>query len=85
MAIATLSEKYQISIPKEIREKLGLAAGRKVTFHQKDGLVYMMRIPTLDELRGSMKGANTDNIRDRTDRLERYKDIKPAKPLKKAA
>jgi AbrB family looped-hinge helix DNA binding protein len=85
MPHATLSSKFQISIPKEVRERMNLQPGQKVGFIERGGLFYFARVPTFDELRGSMKGSDTTFERDRTDRLERYKHIKPAPLARKAA
>jgi AbrB family looped-hinge helix DNA binding protein len=78
MPHATLSSKFQISIPKEVREQLNLQPGQKVGFIERGGQFYFSRVPTLDELKGMMRGAAPFE-RDRTDRLERYKHIKPAR------
>lgn len=78
MPTATLSSKFQISIPKEVREQLNLQPGQKVGFLQVGKQFYFSRVPTLDELKGMMKGAPPFE-RERTDRLERYTNIKPAR------
>ncbi|MCS4542472.1 MAG: AbrB/MazE/SpoVT family DNA-binding domain-containing protein [Euryarchaeota archaeon] len=41
MAEATVSEKYQIQIPKEVREKLGIERGDKVIFQEKDDMLFV--------------------------------------------
>lgn len=37
MATSKLSKKYQITIPKKVREKLGLKKGSKVSIKEKGG------------------------------------------------
>lgn len=37
MATATISPKYQVVIPKEVREKLNLKSGQKMTVVAKGG------------------------------------------------
>jgi antitoxin PrlF len=39
---ATLTSKGQITIPKEIRDAMGLKAGSQVDFVQRDGVVYLL-------------------------------------------
>ncbi|MGE0668114.1 MAG: AbrB/MazE/SpoVT family DNA-binding domain-containing protein [Sphingomonadales bacterium] len=67
-ATATLSSKFQISIPKSVREEKRWKAGQEFVFIPKGKGVLVMPVPTLDELRGLAKGANKDNYRDREDR-----------------
>ncbi len=64
----TLSSKFQISIPKSLREQQGWKAGQEFAFVPKGSGVMLVPVPTLEELRGIAKGANKDNYRDRNDR-----------------
>lgn len=41
MELAKITEKGQITIPKSIRDKLGLKAGSKVLFLEKDGKIHL--------------------------------------------
>ena len=66
--VATLSSKFQISIPKEIREEKGWKAGQKFAFVPSEGGYRLVPMPTLAELLGIARWASTDNIRDRNDR-----------------
>lgn len=67
-ATATLSSKFQISIPKAIREEQHWKAGQELVFVPKGEGVLVIPVPTLDELAGIAKGANPRNYRDRKDR-----------------
>lgn len=67
-ATTKLSEKFQISIPKEVRERQGWKAGQEFAFIPQGKGVMLVPVPTLDELRGIAKGANRDGYRDRNDR-----------------
>jgi AbrB family looped-hinge helix DNA binding protein len=71
MSTATLSSKFQIGIPKDVRERLHLEAGQKISFVEKSGLVHLLPVPTLDALKGLARGAKTTDYRDRSDRNER--------------
>jgi len=65
---ATLSSKFQISIPKAVREEQDWKAGQKFVFIPKGKGVLLIPVPELSQLAGIAKGANTDNYRDRQDR-----------------
>ena len=69
MATATLSSKYQISIPKEIRELQDWRSGQELVFIPKGKGVLLMPAPTLEDLRGLAKGADPADYRDRKDRF----------------
>ena len=47
---ATLTSKGQITIPKEIREKLGLKKGDKLVLVEKNGNVILRKV-SLEEIR----------------------------------
>lgn len=67
MATATLSAKFQISIPKEVRDRQHWSAGQEFVFVPKGKGVLLMPVPELNDLRGLAKGANPENYRDRND------------------
>ncbi len=66
---ATLSAKFQISIPKPVRETQGWRAGQEFVFIPKGKGVLVMPVPTLEDLRGAAKGAEIRDHRDRSDRF----------------
>jgi AbrB family looped-hinge helix DNA binding protein len=66
--VATLSSKFQISIPKAVRSARKWQPGQKFAFIPKDGGVMLVPVPRQEDLAGSMRGANTENYRDRNDR-----------------
>lgn len=68
-ATATLSSKYQISIPKAVREAQHWQAGQEFVFIPKGKGVLVMPLPELDQLAGIARGANGENYRDREDRF----------------
>ena len=65
---ATLSSKFQITIPKEVREAEGWKAGQVFAFVPKGKGFTIVPVPTSDQLTGIAKGANTEDYRDRNDR-----------------
>lgn len=65
---ATLSAKYQISIPKAVRTEQQWSAGQEFVFIPKGKGVLLMPVPSLDDLRGLAEGADPSDYRDRKDR-----------------
>jgi AbrB family looped-hinge helix DNA binding protein len=68
MKTVTVSPKYQVVIPKAIRQALNLHPGQKMQIIEYEGRVEL--IPEIDiaELRGFLKGINTEFEREE-DRL----------------
>lgn len=66
---ATISNKYQIVIPKPLREHLQLKPQQKLTILEKDKMLILVPQVSLDELRGIAADAKTDGFREKTDRL----------------
>ena len=71
---ATLSSKYQISVPKEIRDSMNLKPGQKLAFLCIGKSVRLVPQPKLEDLLGIGKGGDPSNYRDRDTRRE---DILP--------
>jgi bifunctional DNA-binding transcriptional regulator/antitoxin component of YhaV-PrlF toxin-antitoxin module len=71
---ATLSSKFQISIPKEMCEKEGWKPGQELSFIPSGAGYKLVRIPTREELFGIARGANPEGYRDEESRDERYKN-----------
>lgn len=69
MSTVTISSKYQIVIPKEIREKLQLSPQQRFIVIEKGGVISL--IPELDfrSLKGLIKGVDSEGIRDKKDRF----------------
>lgn len=65
---ATLSSKFQISIPKAIRAAHHWEAGLTFAFIPKGTGVLLVPIPEKQSLRGLAKGASPEDFRDRSDR-----------------
>ncbi len=66
---ATLSAKFQISIPKAVREARKWKAGQEFAFIPKGSGVLLVPVPERDQLAGIAKGAKPENYRDRKDRF----------------
>ena len=69
MAHTTISSKYQVVIPKEVRERLHLKPGQKLAVIVRGNVISLVPVPTLEELRGFARGADTSGLREKVDRL----------------
>ena len=68
MSIATISSKFQISIPKEVRDQPSLQPGEKVAFIATPEGFLIVPVPKREALAGMARGANTEGHRDRISR-----------------
>ena len=59
MGTVTISPKYQVVIPKEIREKLGLSPGQKVQTIMYDDRIELIPVRPMKKMRGFLKGIDT--------------------------
>ena len=64
-----MSEQYQVAIPKEILDSLHLKVGQKFVVEVKGDSITLMPKSSIESFRGVLKGANTENIRDRSERI----------------
>ncbi len=69
MNTVTLSTKYQLVIPREVRERLDLEPGAKLTVIEKGGVLYLIPERPLAELRGVARGTRRKGLREKKDRL----------------
>jgi AbrB family looped-hinge helix DNA binding protein len=68
MTTVTISPKYQVVIPKEIRRRLKLKPGQKLQIIQIGERIEFMPFRNIKESRGFLKGMDTKIIREK-DRL----------------
>ena len=69
MAQTVVSSKYQIVIPKEVRQKLDLEKGQILQVVVRNGVITLVPDRPLAELRGFVKGIDDSELRDKDDRL----------------
>jgi len=65
---ATLSAKFQISIPKAVRTSHRWSAGQTFAFISKGTAVLLVPVPDAHDLKGIAAGASPTDYRDRSDR-----------------
>ena len=59
MTAVTVSPKYQIVIPKEIRVSMGIVSGQKVQVMSYQGRIELIPLKPMKEMRGFLKGIDT--------------------------
>jgi AbrB family looped-hinge helix DNA binding protein len=69
MPTATISPKFQIVIPKEVREKLRLAPSQRLQVVEKGGVITLVPEVPLKSLKGALKGMSRTGLREKKDRL----------------
>jgi AbrB family looped-hinge helix DNA binding protein len=69
METVKVSSKYQVVIPRRIREELGIRPGQSVAVMAKGRALEIVPVRELADSRGLLKGASTDDYRDRKDRV----------------
>jgi len=65
MAMTTISPKFQIVIPKEVRGKLHLAPSQRLQIVEKGGVITLVPEVPLK----SLKGISKTDVREKKDRL----------------
>jgi AbrB family looped-hinge helix DNA binding protein len=60
----TLSNKYQVVIPKEVREEIGLKVGASFEVITYSNRIELIPIKPMKNLKGILKGIDTNIIRD---------------------
>jgi len=65
MEVITVSPKFQVVIPRAIREALGLEPGQKVQAFQYQNRVELIPVRSVREMRGFLEGMDTNVPRER--------------------
>jgi AbrB family looped-hinge helix DNA binding protein len=68
MTAVKVSPKFQVVIPKDAREQLGLKAGQELQVLVYEGRIELIPVEPIENLRGLLKGIDTTVERD-PDRL----------------
>jgi len=69
MTVTTISPKFQVVIPKEVRNQVSIKSGQKVIMVVKGGIIYIVpRIP-IAKLKGSLPFIPTRGFREKKDRI----------------
>jgi len=65
MTAVTVSPKYQVVIPKEVRESLGIFSGQKIQVLTYQNRIELIPIKPMKKMRGFLKGISTNVKRDK--------------------
>jgi AbrB family looped-hinge helix DNA binding protein len=60
MPLLTVSPKYQVVIPKEIRERMDIKPGQEVDMIIHDGMIVLVPLQPIEEMRGIAKGIDVE-------------------------
>ena len=69
MARVTLSPKFQIVIPREIRKKLSLRPGQQMMLSEQGGIITAIPDRPLEKFRGILKGMSRKGLREKQGRM----------------
>ncbi|MDX8410974.1 MAG: AbrB/MazE/SpoVT family DNA-binding domain-containing protein [Mariprofundaceae bacterium] len=71
MQTVTVSPKFQIVIPKEVREQLHIKPGQKMMAMPYGQHIHLVPVKPARQMRGILAGVKLDmsSIRDKTDRI----------------
>lgn len=69
MPQTVVSSKYQVVIPKEVREKIDLEKGQILQVVVRNGVITLVPDRPLSDLRGFVTGIDDAGLRDEEDRL----------------
>ena len=69
MEAVTISSKYQVVIPREVREQFGLKPGQKVVFLPHKKTLRVIIVPPIEEADGFLEGIDTIIEREEDDRV----------------
>lgn len=64
MSTVTISPKFQVVIPKDVRDSIGLKAGETLQVIQYGHRIELIPVRAMKSLKGFLAGMNTDFIRE---------------------
>ena len=64
MTAVTVSPKYQIVIPKEIRESMGIESGQRIQILTYQNRIELIPLQPIRKMKGFLKGIDTTVARD---------------------
>jgi len=65
MTSVTVSPKYQVVIPKEVRDSMGIFSGQKIQVLTYQNRIELIPIKPMKRMKGFLKGIDTEVSRDK--------------------
>jgi len=65
MRTVTVSPKFQVVIPKEVRDSMGIVSGQKIQMLTYRNRIELIPIKPMNEMKGFLKGIDTEVKRDK--------------------
>ena len=65
MTAVTVSPKFQVVIPKDVRESMGIYSGQKIQVFTYQNRIELIPIKPMKKMKGFLKGIDTDVERDK--------------------
>jgi len=69
MTTVTVSSKYQVVIPRELRKRLRIHAGQKMHVLDRNGIITLVPDRDIREMEGIFPGLSSEGLRDEEDRF----------------
>jgi AbrB family looped-hinge helix DNA binding protein len=69
MDTVTLSPKFQVVIPRRVRERIGLRPGEKLQVISFDDRIELIPVRPMSEMKGFLRGLDPTFQRDQEDRV----------------
>ncbi len=69
MDTVTVSPKFQVVIPQDVRESVGIKPGDRMVVLQKGDVIYLVRVGSIKSMKGFAKGVSSKGVRDESERF----------------
>ena len=69
MEQVTVSDKYQVVIPRRLRERLKIKKRQKMNAIRSGNAIVLLPDVSIEEMRGAFPGLSSEGIREETDRF----------------
>ena len=70
MDTVKVSTKFQVVIPREIREDMKLKPGEKLVIIEKGGAIHLIPVGKIKHMRGFLHGVSSKGLRDERERFD---------------
>ena len=64
METVVVSQRFQVTIPNRVREKLNITHGEKIGVIEKDGIIHLIPIKDIKKMKGKFPKIKVKGLRD---------------------